>query len=37
VASLNQLREMILMRAAERALPLRIIRDNKPQDVNVKW
>jgi hypothetical protein len=25
------------MRAAERALQLRIIRDNKPQDVNVKW
>jgi membrane-associated protease RseP (regulator of RpoE activity) len=37
VASLNQLREMILMRAAERAVALRIIRDNKPQDVNVKW
>jgi serine protease Do len=37
VTSLNQLREMILVRAAERAVPLRIIRDKKPQDVNVKW
>jgi membrane-associated protease RseP (regulator of RpoE activity) len=37
VASLNQLREMILVRAAERAVPLRIVRDKKPQDVNVKW
>jgi serine protease Do len=37
VTSLNQLREMILVRAAERSVPLRIIRDKKPQDVNVKW
>lgn len=37
VASLNQLRELILLRAAERAVPLRISRDGKPQDVNVKW
>ena len=37
VASLNQLRELILMRAAERAVPLRIIRDKKAQDVNVTW
>ena len=37
VASLNQLREMILVRAAERAVPLRVIRDKKPQDVNVTW
>jgi membrane-associated protease RseP (regulator of RpoE activity) len=37
VVSLNQLREMILVRAAERTVPLRIIRDKKPQDVNVKW
>lgn len=37
VASLNQLRELILLRAAERAVPLRIIRDKKAQDVNVTW
>jgi S1-C subfamily serine protease len=37
VASLNQLRELILLRAADRAVPLRISRDGKPQDVNVKW
>jgi len=37
VASLNQLRESILMRANERAVPLRIIRDKKPQDITVKW
>jgi membrane-associated protease RseP (regulator of RpoE activity) len=37
VASLNQLRELILLRAADRAVPLRIVRDGKPQDVNVKW
>ncbi|HET9729898.1 MAG TPA: PDZ domain-containing protein, partial [Acidimicrobiia bacterium] len=37
VASLNQLRALIMLRAAERAVPLRIIRDKKPQDVNVTW
>jgi S1-C subfamily serine protease len=37
VMSLNQLRVMILMRAAERSVPVRIIRDKKSQDVNVKW
>jgi C-terminal processing protease CtpA/Prc len=37
VASLNQLRELIIMRALDRAVPLRIIRDKKPQDVNVTW
>ena len=37
VTSLNQLREMILVRAAERSVPFRIVRDKKPQDVNVKW
>ena len=37
VASLNQLRELIIMRAPERAVPLRIIRDKKPQDLNVTW
>jgi len=37
VASLNQLRESILMHANERAVPLRIIRDKKPQDITVKW
>lgn len=37
VASLNQMRELILLRAAERAVQLRIIRDKKPQDVNVTW
>jgi membrane-associated protease RseP (regulator of RpoE activity) len=37
VVSMNQMRELVIMRATERAVPLRIIRDKKPQDVNVKW
>ncbi|HEV8496796.1 MAG TPA: PDZ domain-containing protein [Gemmatimonadaceae bacterium] len=37
VASLNQLRELIIMRAPEHAVPLRIIRDKKAQDLNVTW
>jgi membrane-associated protease RseP (regulator of RpoE activity) len=37
VASMNQLRELIIMRAPERAVPLRIIRDKKSQDVSVTW
>jgi membrane-associated protease RseP (regulator of RpoE activity) len=37
VASLRQLRELILMRAADRMVPLRIVRDKKPQDVSVTW
>jgi membrane-associated protease RseP (regulator of RpoE activity) len=37
VTSLNQLRALIMRRASERAVPLRIIRDKKPQDVNVTW
>jgi membrane-associated protease RseP (regulator of RpoE activity) len=37
VASLNQLRELVIMRAPERVVPLRIIRDKKPQDVSVTW
>jgi membrane-associated protease RseP (regulator of RpoE activity) len=37
VASLNQLRELVMMRAPERVAPLRIIREKKAQDVNVTW
>jgi len=37
VASLNQLRGLVAVHANERAVPLRIIRDKKPQDVTVKW
>jgi len=37
VESFNQLRELIMMRAGEHAVPLRIIRDKKAQDVNVTW
>jgi Trypsin-like serine proteases, typically periplasmic, contain C-terminal PDZ domain len=37
VESLNQLRELILRRATERAVALRIIREKKAQDVNVTW
>jgi len=37
VASLSQLRDLILARAPDRSVTLRIIRDKKPQDVNVKW
>jgi membrane-associated protease RseP (regulator of RpoE activity) len=37
VASLNQLRELVVMRANDRAVPLRIIRDKKQQDITVKW
>jgi len=37
VASLRQLRELILMRAADRMVPLRIVRDKKAQDVSVTW
>jgi S1-C subfamily serine protease len=37
VTSLNQLRELIIMRATEHVVPLRIIRDKKGQDVSVTW
>jgi membrane-associated protease RseP (regulator of RpoE activity) len=37
VASLNQLRELVVMRANDRAVPLRIIREKKQQDITVKW
>jgi S1-C subfamily serine protease len=37
VASLNQLRGLVAVHANEHAVPLRIIRDKKPQDVTVKW
>jgi len=37
VESLNQLRDLISRRVGERAVPLRIIRDKKAQDVNVTW
>jgi hypothetical protein len=37
VSSLTQLRELVIVRAADRAVRLRIIRDKKSQDLNVTW